>query len=72
MTIEEFTKNMSEQDRRDYDKYAKYAKALDGISYYEWFNLQIAVNKYFELQIGKTKETLRITDSQEIMEVMYL
>lgn len=44
----------------------KYLRALSGISYKDWKKLRIAIDRVFQNKIRETEEELKITDLQEI------
>ena len=40
----------------------KYIKALEGISYYEWIKLRIAIDRAFEIKKSELEKNLKFAD----------
>lgn len=44
----------------------KYIEALRGISYFEWLKLREGIDAEFNRQIGESKRSLKLTDSEKV------
>lgn len=44
----------------------KYIEALRGISYCEWVKLREGIDSEFDRQIGESKRSLQLTDSENV------
>ena len=44
----------------------EYIEALKGISYFEWIKLREGIDSEFDRQIGESKRSLQLTDSENV------
>lgn len=48
----------------------KYIEALQGISYFEWIKLREGIDYEFDRQIGESKKSLQLTDSESVKRII--
>lgn len=49
----------------------EYIEALKGISYFEWIKLREGIDSEFDRQIGESKRSLQLTDSENVKKDLY-
>lgn len=48
----------------------KYIEALKGISYFDWIKLREGIDSEFDRQIGESKRSLQLTDSENVKRII--
>ena len=48
----------------------EYIEALKGISYFEWIKLREGIDSEFDRQIGESKRSLQLTDSENVKRII--
>lgn len=48
----------------------QYIEALQGISYFEWQKLEMAINSSFNGNIGELKRTIQLNDVEEVKSII--
>ena len=68
--VEEIS-NVAQIERAKGGEYMeKYIEALKNISYFEWVKLREGIDSEFDRQIGESKRSLQLTDSENAKRII--